>query len=94
VTGVTESERQARLFAALADPVRLRLVRELVEVEELSGSAIAGRLGISLALLCHHSRILIETGVVTKRKAAQTAYFRANRQCLEQAMRQLLESRG
>lgn len=57
----------------------------------MSGSAIAQRLGISLALLCHHSRILIETGVITKRKAAQTAYFRANKQCLRQALNELLD---
>lgn len=88
---LAESERQARVFAALADPVRLRLVRELGDGEEMSGSAIAQRLGISLALLCHHARILIETGVITKRKAAQTAYFRTNKQFLREAVRELLD---
>jgi len=86
-----ESDRQARVFAALADPVRLRLIRQLSDGSEMSGSAIAQRLGISLALLCHHSRILVETGVVSKRKSAQTAYYRANKELLREALRELLD---
>lgn len=86
-----ESQRQARIFAALADPIRLRLVHELADGAEMTGSAIAERLGISLALLCHHARILIETGLVTKRKVAQTAYFHANKDRLRQALAELLD---
>ncbi|MCI0414962.1 metalloregulator ArsR/SmtB family transcription factor [bacterium] len=85
-----ENEEQAKIFDALSDPIRLRFVRELVRGGELSGTAIADRLGISLALLCHHSRILVEAGVITKRKMAQTAYFRANRKLLTESMKSLL----
>jgi len=83
-------QQQARIFAALADPLRLRFVRELADGRERSGTAIAERLGISLALLCHHSRVLVESGVVTKRKEAQTAYFKANRDILKSCMKSLL----
>ena len=85
-----EAEEQAKIFDALSDPVRLRFVRALVRGGELSGTALAERLGISLALLCHHSRILTEAGVVHKRKKAQTAYFRANRKILTDTMKSLL----
>jgi len=85
-----ESDQQARIFSALADPVRLRFVRELVERGERSGTAIAEKLGISLALLCHHSRILVESGVVAKRKDGQTAYYSANRPLLRHCMKSLL----
>ncbi|HYZ87102.1 MAG TPA: metalloregulator ArsR/SmtB family transcription factor [Bryobacteraceae bacterium] len=83
-------EQQAKLFAALSDPVRLRFVRELADGDERSGSMIAERLGISLALLCHHSKILVDAGIVVKRKEAQTAYYRANKQILKRALRDLL----
>jgi DNA-binding transcriptional ArsR family regulator len=88
--GVLENEQQAKIFSALSDPVRLRFVRELVQEGELSGTAIAEALGISLALLCHHSRILTEAGIVSKRKHAQTAYFRANRKLLTYSMKSLV----
>jgi DNA-binding transcriptional ArsR family regulator len=84
------AEQQAKIFSALADPVRLRFVRELVAHGERSGTAIADQLGISLALLCHHSRILVDSGVVVKRKDGQTAYFNANRDVLKHCMKSLL----
>ena len=81
-------ERQAEIFAALADPVRVRFIRELVRGER-NGTAIAQRLGISLALLCHHSKILVSAGLVRKRKQAQTSYYRANRAVLRECLRGL-----
>jgi DNA-binding transcriptional ArsR family regulator len=80
-------ERQAEIFAALADPLRVRFVRALSDGTERSGSALAERLGISLALLCHHSKILVGAGLVDKRKEAQTSYYRANREVLKECLR-------
>ena len=92
VTEVSSSDEQARIFAALSDPVRVRFVRELTDGEELSGTEIAGRIEISLALLCHHSRILVDAGVITKRKQAQTSYYKANKPLLRRVMKDLLTS--
>lgn len=72
------TECRAKIFAALADPTRLRIVELLVEQIELSGSEIAGRLGISLALFCHHSKTLAEAGVVHIRRDGQTKYHSLN----------------
>jgi DNA-binding transcriptional ArsR family regulator len=69
-------ERQAEIFAALADPVRVRFVRELADGVEHSGTILAHRLGISLALLSHHSKILVAARLVRKRKEGQTTYYR------------------
>lgn len=80
------AERQAQIFAALADPVRVRFVRELSGGRELSGTAMAKRLGISLALLCHHSKILVTAEVVEKRKEGQTTFYRANRALLRDCL--------
>ncbi len=72
------TECRAKIFAALADPTRLRIVELLVEQIELSGSEIAGRLHISLALFCHHSKTLAEAGVVRIRRDGQTKYHSLN----------------
>jgi DNA-binding transcriptional ArsR family regulator len=79
---MVDPARQAEIFAALGDPVRVRFVRELLQSGEQSGGAVADRLGISLALLCHHSRILVGAGLVEKRKASQTTYYRVKRAAL------------
>jgi ArsR family transcriptional regulator len=82
-------EHQAKVFAALGDPVRVRFIRELVERGEQTGTVIAERLGISLALLCHHSNVLVGAGLVEKRKQGQTSYYRANRAILKECLRGL-----
>ena len=75
-------EQRAKIFAALSDPTRLRIVELLVEHTEMSGSDLADRLSISLALFCHHSKILIDCGLVQARKEGQTKYSSLNRQLL------------
>ena len=89
-TTVPDIEAQAKAFAALADPLRVRFVAELRRAPELSGTALAERLGISLALLCHHSRILADAGLVVKRKEGQTAYFRLDQKQLSRMVRSVL----
>jgi ArsR family transcriptional regulator, arsenate/arsenite/antimonite-responsive transcriptional repressor len=83
-------ERQAEIFAALADPLRVRFVRELADNGECSGKTLASRLGISLALLSHHSKILVASGLVRKRKAGQTTYYSEDRSILKSCVNGLL----
>ncbi|WP_253188496.1 metalloregulator ArsR/SmtB family transcription factor [Leptolyngbya sp. 'hensonii'] len=79
---VTDTEQRAKIFAALADPTRLRMVELLNRQSEVSGSDLAHQLGISLALFCHHSKILAEAGVIQVRKEGQTKYNSLNRSVL------------
>lgn len=76
------SEQRAKIFAALSDPTRLKIVELLASGKEMSGSEIADKLGISLALFCHHSKILNEAGLVQQRKEGQTKYNSLNRELL------------
>ena len=50
---------------ALADPVRLRIVRELAQADEGLSCGVQLDLGISASTLTHHVRTLREAGVVT-----------------------------
>ncbi|MEB3178537.1 MAG: metalloregulator ArsR/SmtB family transcription factor [Nostocaceae cyanobacterium] len=78
-----ECERRAKIFAALSDPTRLRMVELLNNGDEMSGREIANHLAISLALFCHHSKILVEAGLIQTRKEGQTKYNSLNREVLQ-----------
>ncbi|HEY9698229.1 MAG TPA: metalloregulator ArsR/SmtB family transcription factor [Trichocoleus sp.] len=89
----TDTEQRAKIFAALADPTRLRIVELLAGVAgELSGSEIASQAEISLALFCHHSKILLEAGLIQTRKDGQTKYHRLNRSILTDCFSSLVDS--
>ena len=85
VSGV-DLERRAKVFAALSDPNRLRIVELLKEREELCGKEVAGELGISLSLYSHHARALREAGIITRRKSGQTGYCSLDRGLLADAL--------
>jgi ArsR family transcriptional regulator len=74
------------ILAALADPIRLEIVKRLARAREVAGADLATHLGISRALLCHHAGILVSAGVVARRKEGQTGYLSLNtarvRRCL------------
>ena len=78
-------ESRARVFSALADPTRLRLVEILASEEELCGTQIAHRAGISIALLSHHWKVLSEAGVVIRERRGQKQFCRVDREVLEAA---------
>jgi DNA-binding transcriptional ArsR family regulator len=78
-------EERARVFAALSDPTRLRLVELLAEEDELCGTHIATRAGISMALLSHHWRVLSDAGLVVKQRRGQRQYCHLDRDALAAA---------
>jgi len=78
-------EERARIFSALSDPTRLRLVEILASEEELCGTQIAHRAGISIALLSHHWKVLSEAGVVIRERRGQRQYCKVDREVLEAA---------
>jgi DNA-binding transcriptional ArsR family regulator len=81
---------RAAVFKALGEPTRLRIVDFLRRRgREATGSEIAEHVGISLALLCHHTDALVDAGLVTKRKEGQTSIWRVNTVALSAALRSL-----
>ena len=86
---LTAHAKDVSILAALADPIRLEIVKRLSKVREITGVELATRLGISRALLCHHAGILVEVGVATRRKAGQTGYLRLNAGPLQRCIKRL-----
>lgn len=87
----TSTEQRAKVFKALSDPTRLRMVEMLSDREEMCGSEIADKLGISLALLCHHWSTLEHAGLITKRKEGQTASISLNHDLLTDCFKTLVD---
>lgn len=90
VSNKTNIEQRAKVFKALSDPTRLRIVEMLADRDEMCGSEIADKLEISLALLCHHWSILENAGLITKRKEGQTAAVSLNQELLSNCLKDLL----
>ena len=82
VPAKSDAELRVRIFAALSDPTRLRIVELLAKQGEMSSSEIAAAVGISLALFCHHSKTLAGAGLIQIRKEGQTKYNSLNRELL------------
>jgi DNA-binding transcriptional ArsR family regulator len=91
VSNQISTEQRAKVFKALSDPTRLRMVEMLSNCEQMCGTEIAENLGISLALLCHHWKTLEHAGLVVKKKEGQTASISLNRQLLSDCFRDVIE---
>jgi DNA-binding transcriptional ArsR family regulator len=68
--GLTAEER-AKVFKALSDPRRLDIVDALTKNGAQCGTQLAEQLDVSIALLCHHWDILIDAGLVKKKRVGQ-----------------------
>lgn len=80
-------DKAASVFNSLSDPVRLHLAREVLERGQVCGKDLASALGISLALVCHHAKVLTEAGVLKKRKVGQSAVYTYNAEALGEALK-------
>src|SRR4051812_42093170 len=65
---LVEIERRAALHAVLADPGRLAVV-ELLSLGDRSPSELSGELGMASNLIAHHVGVLVEHGLVGRRRS-------------------------
>ena len=69
------AELIARRFRALGDPLRVRIVDALRD-EEQSVSALAERLGAVQQNVSKHLAVLVESGMLARRKDGTHVYYR------------------
>jgi len=69
------AELIARRFRAIGEPMRVRIL-DLLRDGELSVNALAERLDASQQNVSKHLGVLAETGIVTRRKDGNHAYYR------------------
>lgn len=66
--GEDEATELARVFAALADPVRLRLLSLVAAAGDVCSCDLEGPLGKSQPTISHHTKALADAGLITGEK--------------------------
>jgi ArsR family transcriptional regulator len=71
-----EAEDLARAFAALADPVRVRLLSLVADAGERCACDLVDPLGKSQPTVSHHTKILSDAGLITGEKRGRWVWWR------------------
>ena len=74
----SEAERLAVVLKALADPVRIRLLRLVAEAPDTTACAchLPTALGISQPTLSHHLKKLADAGLLVREQRGRWAHYR------------------
>ena len=72
----TAQDPDVRLLAALADPTRLAIVRELAATSETCACDFTAIGDVGQPTISHHLRVLREAGVVTSERRGQWIWYR------------------
>jgi DNA-binding transcriptional ArsR family regulator len=72
----------ARVYQALGEPTRLRIVRLLAQHDGLSCGEMTEQLGINCSTLSHHLALLYDAGLVGRQKQGTFRIYRIQREVL------------
>ena len=75
-TRTTELDPDIRLLAALADPARLAIVRQLSTDIETCACDLTECCNVGQPTVSHHLRVLREAGIVTSERRGQWIFYR------------------
>src|SRR5258708_3787713 len=73
--GEAEAVELAEVLAALADPVRLRLLSLVAAEGEVCSCALEEPLGKSQPTISHHTRVLVEAGLLVGDKRGRWMWW-------------------
>jgi DNA-binding transcriptional ArsR family regulator len=82
-----ELERMADFFRVLADPSRLAMLRCLIEGGEMNVGKIGSLTSHSQANTSKHLKLMLESGVLTRRKEGLMVYYSVSNPVVEQVFR-------
>ncbi len=85
-----DSDRQASVFGALADPTRLKLVRLLCHQHEpnaLCVNAMASVLGVTQSAVSQHLRVLKAIGLVKGERRGYHIHYFVNHDMLNECLK-------
>ncbi|CAN5871518.1 metalloregulator ArsR/SmtB family transcription factor [soil metagenome] len=74
--GIDDADRLAQGFAALADPVRLRLLSMIAAVDEACSCDLLEPLGKAQPTVSHHTKALAEAGLIVGEKRGRWVWWR------------------
>lgn len=78
VLDAAEAQRLARVFKALGDPTRVRLLSLIAAQEDREACIcdLTEPVGLSQPTVSHHMKQLVEAGLVTREQRGRWAYYR------------------
>lgn len=81
-----DAARWAKLFKALADPTRVRIVEYIAsdDCAQVCACHLPEALGISQPTLSHHMKKLVEAGILSRTQRGRWADYAVDRGVLEQ----------
>ena len=71
-----DAEDLAAVFAALADPVRLRLLSMVADAGEVCSCDLLAPLGKAQPTISHHTKVLADAGLITGEKRGRWVWWR------------------
>ena len=78
-----EAEKTARLFKALADPHRVKIINLLAtSPDPVCVCEFTGPLGLSQPTVSHHLKKLVQAGLLQREQRGTWAYYRLNHDTL------------
>jgi ArsR family transcriptional regulator len=87
-----QAEDLARVFKALGDPTRVKLL-SLIAASEGGEACICDLtepVGLAQPTVSHHMKLLVDAGLATREQRGKWAYFRLVEGALESAARSLM----
>lgn len=71
----TDAAELAHVFAALADPVRLRLLSLIAAAGEICSCDLLGPVDRSQPTVSHHTKVLADTGLIAGEKRGRWVWW-------------------
>jgi ArsR family transcriptional regulator len=71
-----DAEDLAQVFAALSDPVRLRLLSLVAQAGEICSCDLQDPLGKAQPTISHHTKVLAEAGLLVGEKRGRWVWWR------------------
>ena len=82
-----EAEDLAHVFAALSDPVRLRMLSLIATEDEVCSCNLEEPLAKSQPTISHHTRVLVEAGLIAGEKRGRWTWWHVVPERLRQVAR-------
>jgi ArsR family transcriptional regulator len=85
-------QKITHLLTALGEPVRLEIIHQLAQQEQMNVGDLASKFRLSRPTISHHLKILKDVGVVQSEKRGQEAYYWVNRDALILGLQQVVDT--
>lgn len=91
---MNEITQLAKIFKALSDPTRLKLVHLLSQNKQLCVNAMTNKTGVTQSAVSQHLRILRDIGLVNAERLGVNIHYSLNKELLKNYKSLILEVMG